>query len=189
MHSIDSTSEIAKAVRAERHARKLGERRQCVRCEERRPAALPSGPFPVAVCRNCLAKERWQGPEDDGLDRKCEWCPENHPATMEWHHIYGRATRPDIGCWLCKNCHAVATALQLDGAVSFDAPASAVDYVIHVLRAEAVHLVAVDEARATLVDLRRRAEMYADMADRLTKFREALRARLPGWENIPEAKP
>jgi hypothetical protein len=179
MQDIDSSSEIANAARAERHTRKLGERRRCDCCEERRPAALPPGPFPVAVCRNCLAKQRWQGPDDDGQNRKCEWCPERHPATLEWHHIYGRATRPDIGCWLCKNCHAVATALQLDGAVSFDGPTSVVDYVINVLRADAAYLLAVDEAKATLTDLRRRAAMYADMADRLAAFRRGFTTRLP----------
>jgi len=173
--------------------RKLGEHRQCA-CGERRTVALVpafsrDGVDQGKGCRNCLAKERWQGPEDDGLGRKCEWCPEDHPATLEWHHIYGRATCPDIGCWLCKNCHAVATALQVDYAVSFDEPTSVVDYVINALRAEAAHLIGVENAKATLADLRRRAEMYANMADRMAKFRAGLMARLPEWADLPEAKP
>jgi hypothetical protein len=191
---IDSSSEIANAVRAERHTRKLGDHRQCSRCEERRQPALTPARFTVgrshaAVCRNCRAKERWEGPEDDGLGRKCEWCPEHHPATLEWHHIYGRATRPDMGCWLCKNCHAVATAWQVDYAMSFTEPTSVLGYAINVLRAEAAYLVAAEDAKATLADLRRTAEMCGDLADRLATFREGLMSRLPEWEDIPEARP
>src|SRR5580704_2825664 len=99
------TSEIANVSRAQRQARRLGAHCGC-RCNERRSAAL----VPVGarhdtdqgvVCRNCVAKERWHGTPGSDPDRKCTWCSEDHPATSEWHHIYGRATRPDIGCWLC----------------------------------------------------------------------------------------
>jgi hypothetical protein len=194
MQSIDSSSEIANAVRAERRTRRLGEHRQCTRCDERRASALTPARFTVArneaaVCRNCRAKERWEGPEDDGQGRTCAWCSERHPATLEWHHVYARATHPEIGCWLCKNCHAVATARQVDYAVSFAEPASVLDYAINVLRADAAFLVAADDAKATLADLRRMAEMCAGLADRLAMFREGLTSRLPEWADIPEAKP
>lgn len=187
MHATEP-SEIDNAVRKERRKRKLGSNDKCAHCPEcRRPAIVPG----ETKCRNCQAGERWEkaGKPDTRSSPKCAWCGESHPATLEWHHIYGRATNADVGQWLCKNDHAVATAWQIDYAVSFTEQTTVLAYAINVLRAEAAYLVAVEETKATVADLRRRAEMYADMADRLAKFRDGLTTRLPEWEDIPEAKP
>ena len=187
------TSEIANVSRAQRHARRLGIRERC-QCNEHRSAALiPVGARHRAdqgvVCRNCLAKERWRGSAIADPDRRCTWCSEDHPATPEWHHVYGRATRPDVGCWLCKNCHAVATARQRDAGLSFDAPFSVIDYGINVLRGDAAYLTGAIESKASSRDFRGRAEVNADLADRLARFRAGLTERHPAWLDIPQAKP
>lgn len=45
--------------------------------------------------------------------RQCALCPENNPYSIkEYHHVFGRANIPDIGVFLCHNCHDSITGKQ-----------------------------------------------------------------------------
>jgi hypothetical protein len=122
---------------------------------------------------NAVRRERRK--RKNGTD-KCAWCPERDPVTLEQHHVYCRATNARLTLTLCRNCHAKATAYQLDEGVSFDGPVSLVDYVENVLAAE-----------SALV--RQVADIHADAIQRLAAFREALDKHHPEWRRLPEAKP
>jgi hypothetical protein len=52
----------------------------------------------------------------------CAVCGEVDPETLvaigrtllEFHHVAGEANDPDVGLWLCRNCHAISSARQRD---------------------------------------------------------------------------
>ena len=193
MASFEQPSEAQKRGRKARRTRQLGSNQECVDCGESRAWALVterSDDVPERrriSCRNCRAKTRWKG--DPVSNRKCAWCPESHPATLEWHHIYGRATNAQIGVWLCKNDHAVATEWQRDLRVSFDAPANVLDHVINTLRADAAYLNAIADAKVISEDIRQLAAVETARASQLAAFRAALNKRDPQWSELPEATP
>jgi hypothetical protein len=190
-------SEAQNRRRKALRARALGSSQKCGDCDESRRAALvPESPDDAgeqqgASCRNCRAKKRSQ---PDALPRPiagrvCAWCKESHPATLEWHHIYGRATSPRIGVWLCKNDHAVATEWQRDLRLSFDAPTNVIALTINTLRGESAYLRAVPNAEATLAGLRQIVDYAETVADKLETFRAAIDSNNPTWPDMPEAAP
>jgi hypothetical protein len=103
-----------------------------------------------------------------GSARECAFCgerdlaallPRRRLGNLEEHHFLGRANDAARLMTLCRNCHAKASALQLNEGVTFAPPVSLLDRVISVLRAEAALL-------------RQVADVHAEMATQLNESRK-----------------
>jgi hypothetical protein len=73
--------------------------------------------------------------------------------------------------------------------LSFDTPLNVLDLVINTLRADSAFHRAMEDGKATLVDLRQIAGVEEAVADKLAAFRKAINTSNPMWQDIPEAAP
>jgi hypothetical protein len=96
-----------------------------------------------------------------------------HRATLESHHVLGRAHQADLTVVLCRNCHAIQTERMRDGGVALerDPSLSVLETVVAVLRALAVFL------RSLAVSLE-------DWATRLAALVVALDQAMPSWRTL-----
>jgi hypothetical protein len=113
----------------------------------------------------------------------CVLCGEIDPAVLvavdrsllEFHHTAGAANDPTLGGWLCRNCHAVATAAQRDVGVELR-------------HRDDRH--AVERLEAALRSLASFFALLAERlfawADRLASLVATLDASVPQWRVVTE---
>lgn len=110
----------------------------------------------------------------------CALCGEIDPevlvvadrSLLEFHHVAGETNDPDMGLWLCRNCHAVASARQLDAGVD--------------LRRDERHplerLEAVLRSIASFLEVL--AAAFYRLADDLAELVTILDGSFPGWRPL-----
>ncbi len=107
----------------------------------------------------------------------CTYCGERRPdALLDAHHVVGRALDPDLVVVLCRNCHAVETAGQLDRRL-FE----------RIRQADTVLDRAALWARELATFHRREADSLERHASGLERLIAGLDRAYPAWRQLPEA--
>jgi hypothetical protein len=138
-----------------------------------------SGADPIANDRR-RARKRYEIPPDAA----CALCGVTTPEALarvnrkvlDGHHVSAETNDPDLFVPLCKNCHAVVTAAQLDAGVDLEhRPRTVLEREAGAARSEAVLFRAFADARE------RRADQLSVLEHRLDR-------RYPKWRELPEAQ-
>jgi len=126
-------------------------------------------------------KRHWK--KKFGPNPVCILCRFNLPegfilvpwSLIEAHHVAGRAHEPDLTVPVCKNCHAILTELNRCNGATMQQTANLLEYIITVLRALGGFFPILGES-------------FAQTAERLSQFAEALDERYPEWREMKEAR-
>jgi len=117
-----------------------------------------------------------------GPDARCGGCGIANPtilnppkrSLLEAHHPFGEAHAPDLTVPMCRNCHAVLSAYQVDEEVPLQPQSTLVERVKAILEA----LIALFKGAA---------ELLVGLAVLLVRFIDGLDAEYPGWRTKPWA--
>lgn len=96
-------------------------------------------------------------------------------SLLDAHHPSGDVNDPDFVVPLCKNCHAIESARELDAGIDLR----------H--RTRTVLELAAGAARSRAVFHRGLADAEERNADELATLEERLDRRYPKWRDLPEA--
>jgi hypothetical protein len=117
-----------------------------------------------------------------GTDARCLGCGATDPTILvrvkrtlfEHHHPLGEAHAPDLTVVLCRNCHAILSAAQVDDGVPLDPQPTVLE-----------RLVAIFQAFVSF--LRALAEVLLEWALRSSRVIAGLDTDYPGWRAKPWA--
>lgn len=129
------------------------------------------------------AQRRYRKTLKLGADACCIGCGLRNPtqlttaptSMLDAHHPFGFQHAPDVTVVVCRNCHALYSAGQLDDGVPLQSQSTVPELVHAILVALASFL------RVTV-------EFLFALAERIPAFVEALDTQYPEWRGAPWAR-
>ena len=118
-----------------------------------------------------------------GPDARCIGCGASDPTVLiqvrrksfEFHHPLGEAHVPDLTVIVCRNCHAIFSARQVDDGVPLTSQSTVLERILAAFEALISFLPAL-------------AENLTELVDRGRAFLAGLDRAYPEWRNQPWAK-